>query len=65
MVVGADPGSIPGSGEHANTRYDPAEGCGKMLAPTRSSSTTATLRILPILSFASIRGRDSTIVTLS
>lgn len=31
--VGANPGSIPRDWEHANTRYVPVEGYGKVLAP--------------------------------
>lgn len=51
MVVGADPGSIPFKCKPASTRYDPAEGCGKVRTPTLTASPTANFRILPILSF--------------
>ena len=54
-MVAADPGSIPTSWEHANTGYDPAERCGKMLAPVLPSSPTATFRIFPILSCSPVK----------
>ena len=58
-MVAVDPGSIPNSWEHANTRYDPAEGCGKVLTPTPSPSPAATFRIFPNLSFAPNQGRKT------
>ena len=48
MVVGADPGSITRSWEHANTRYGSAEGCGIVHVPTTIAFNSEILRILPI-----------------
>ena len=57
MVVAVDPGSIPKSWKHANTRQGPAEGCGKVLAPALPYSPTATFRIPPNLSFTPNQGQ--------
>ena len=54
-MVGADLGSIPGSWELANPRYDSAEGCGKVLTPVTPSPPTAIFRILPILSCSPVK----------
>ena len=48
LVVGADPGSITRSWEHANTRYGSAEGCGIVHVPTTIAFNSEILRILPI-----------------
>ena len=62
-MVAVDPGSIPNSWEHANTRYDPAEGCGKVLTPTPSPSPSAIFRIFLILSFTPEQGRFTGMAT--
>ena len=54
MVVGVDTGSIPCKGKPANTRYDPAKGCGKVLTPTLIP------RIFPIQRVGSIQNRIAT-----
>jgi len=59
MVVAADPASMPSKCKPASTRYDPAEGCGKVLTPTPSPSPAATFRIFPNLSFAPNQGRKT------
>ena len=63
MVVAADPGSIPSKCKPASTRYDPAEGCGKVLTPTPSPSPSAIFRIFLILSFTPEQGRFTGMAT--
>lgn len=57
MVVGADPGSIPRKCKPANTRYDTAESCEKVLTPVTPSPSTTIFRIYPILPVGSIHSR--------
>ena len=64
LVVAVDPGSTLRKCTLANTRYDPAETCGKVLTPTPSPSQTAIFRIFPILSFTPNPGRSAIQVEL-
>ena len=59
LVVAVDPGSIPCKCKPTNSRYDPAEGCGKVLARAAASPPAAIFRILPNRSFGSIQCRIS------
>ncbi len=63
MVVAADPGSMPSKCKPASTRYDPAEGCGKVLTPTPSPSPSAIFRIFLFLSFTPEQGRFTGMAT--
>lgn len=57
VVVGVDPGSISSSWKHANTRSDPAKGCGTVLVPAVHSPPAVIFRIYPILPIGSIHSR--------
>ena len=63
MVVAAGLGSMPCKCKPANTYYDPAEGCGKVLTPTPSPSPSAIFRIFLILSFTPEQGRFTGMAT--
>ena len=63
LVVAVDPGSIPSKCKPASTRYDPAEGCGKVLTPTPSPSPSAIFRIFLFLSFTPEQGRFTGMAT--
>lgn len=57
MVVAADPGSIACQWVPTNTRYEPAEGCGKVHTTVSRFSVFAIFRILPNLSYSPDQGR--------